>query len=413
MKIETFSYSTNKGWSVTPFPAFDSKQTLVLVFCAPEFIDNPQPILDLAKAYPGSTLVGCSTAGEIFGTQVQDHSLAVAVVQFQDTRIEKSSASVHKSAESFDAGKSIGERLKQPDLRAVFVLSDGNNVNGSELVRGINSALPQEVVVTGGLAGDGDRFKRTWVINEGKPVTDTVVAVGLYGQQVEIGFGSHGGWDIFGLERTVTRSEGNVLYELDGKPALQLYKEYLGDLAKGLPSSALLFPLALRANSADTQSIVRTVLAVDEATQSMTFAGDIPQGYRAQLMKANFDRLIEGAAQAATKTQAVKTNGSKTDNGDSLSIAVSCVGRRLVLGERSEEELEAALEKLPNKTRQLGFYSYGEISPSGGYCDLHNQTMTITTISEGKGAPASEAKAEVATEIKPETKVEVKAEAKA
>jgi hypothetical protein len=124
---------------------------------------------------------------------------------------------------------------------------------------------------------------------------------------------------------------------------------------------------------------VRTVLAVDEQRQSMTFAGDIPQGSRAQLMRANFDRLIQGASDAATLAGAARD----VRDGETLAIAISCVGRRLVLGERTEEEVEATLDVLPPGSRQIGFYSYGEISPyAKGPCDLHNQTMTLTTIAE-------------------------------
>jgi len=258
------------------------------------------------------------------------------------------------------------------------VLSDGLQVNGSELVRGMNSILPASVTVTGGLAGDGDRFKRTWVIADRRLTPGFVAAVGLYGDAVRVGHGSKGGWDAFGVERRVTRSRGNVLFELDGRPALQLYKEYLGERASGLPAAGLLFPLTLRSAPSDDKRLVRTILAVDEATQSMTFAGDIPEGYYAQLMCANFDRLIQGASEAALST------GNRVATGPApLAIAISCVGRRLVLGERAEEETEATLEVLPPGTRQIGFYSYGEISPyTTGHCDLHNQTMTLTTISE-------------------------------
>jgi hypothetical protein len=232
-------------------------------------------------------------------------------------------------------------------------------------------------VVTGGLAGDGSSFKRTWVLVDGRPTEHAVVAVGFYGDAVHVHHGSQGGWDIFGPERRVTRSEGSVLYELDGHPALELYKQYLGERADGLPATALLFPLALRATATDAKTLVRTVLAVDEATQSMTFAGDVPQGSLAQLMRANFDRLVEGASEAARSAGGYAAT-------DSLAIAVSCVGRRLVLGERTEEEVEATCSALPSGAKQVGFYSYGEISPyaAGERSDLHNQTMTVTTIWE-------------------------------
>jgi hypothetical protein len=202
--------------------------------------------------------------------------------------------------------------------------------------------------------------------------------LGLYREDLAVTHGSKGGWDIFGLERRVTRSDGNILYELDGKPALRLYKDYLGERASGLPATALLFPLSMRADAGDEKQLVRTVLSVDEAAQSLTFAGDIPTGSIVQLMRANFDRLVQGASDAATQARVTQAGAS-----DILSLAISCVGRRLVLGERTEEELEATLEVLPSRAKQVGFYSYGEISPfASGSCDLHNQTMTLSTIAE-------------------------------
>jgi hypothetical protein len=378
MQLATFQYTRGK-WSVEPLPELDSENTLALVFGAPEFYDTPEPIQDLARAYPKARLMGCSSSGEIYDELIYDHSLSVGVVQFEHTRLAAAEAPVAHIRESFAAGQQIARSLQQPDLRGVLVLSDGLQINGSELVRGLNDTLPENVVVTGGLAGDGDRFERTWVLKDGKPQRGWVSAVGFYGDRIKIGHGSRGGWDIFGPERRITRSEGSVLYELDSKPALEVYKDYLGEMAKELPASGLLFPLALRADRADDKSVVRTILAVDEATHSLTFAGDVPTGHLAQLMKANFERLVEGAANAARMT----TGTLGQPGSEVLMIAISCVGRRLVLGERTEEELEATLDIVGHQTRQIGFYSYGEISPfATGHCDLHNQTMTLTAISE-------------------------------
>ena len=379
MKLETFTYTKRSGWSLETLPALDSNQTLVIVFGAPSFRDTPEPIQALIRAYPKSHVIGCSSAGEIFETGVHDESLSVGVACFEHTHVASAATACSSAQESFAAGKALAEQLQRPDLRGVVILSDGLQVNGSELVKGINSVLPDSVVVTGGLAGDGERFGSTWILKNGVPQNGYITAVGLYGNRVHIGHGSKGGWDAFGPERRVTRSEGNRLYELDDKPALELYKKYLGEQAAGLPASGLLFPLALRANTADEKSIVRTILAIDEEQQALIFAGDIPQGYLAQLMKANFDRLIDGASEAASLAKNHFQDASLT-----LSVAISCVGRRLVLGERTDEELEATLDVLPKGTRQIGFYSYGEISPyASGHCDLHNQTMTLTTISEG------------------------------
>ena len=336
------------------------------------------PIAELVAQYPQSIVVGCSTSGEIHNTFIYDHSLTVAILRFEATAVRAASAEVSSPDTSFAAGHSLAATLLADDLRAVFVLSDGMMVNGSKLVEGLNNMLPESVIVTGGLAGDAANFEKTWVLHNGQMKNGMVTAVGFYGDRIQIGHGSKGGWDIFGHERTVTASQGSVLYELDGKPALQLYKTYLGERAAELPAAALLFPLALRTADSGKQ-IVRTILSINEEEQSMTFAGDIPEGVRVQLMKANFDRLIDGAMEAAQRIDM----GYLPKQPTMLTIAISCIGRRLVLGERAEEELEATLDALPPGTSQVGFYSYGEISPyDSGFCDLHNQTMTLTTISE-------------------------------
>jgi hypothetical protein len=350
-----------------------------VVFGASSFFDAPQPIEQLTRTYAGAHFLGCSTSGEIAGDLIDDDSLTVAVARFERSSLATAEAAVPDASHSFAAGRDLATRLMRDDLRAVMVTSDGLGVNGSELVRGLNSVLPPNVVVTGGLAGDGARFQRTWVLAGGRPTQGVVSAVALYGESLRVGHGSKGGWDRFGPERIVTRSDGNVLHELDGEPALELYKTYLGERAAGLPATALLFPLALRTPGEDGKFLVRTILAVDEATQSMTFAGDVPQGSMAQLMRANFERLIDAAGEAALRTGA----GSAAPKGDILSVAISCVGRRLILGERADDEVAAAIEALPPNTKQVGFYSYGEISPfASGHCDLLNQTMTLTTLAE-------------------------------
>lgn len=374
MELATFRYS-NGAWS-HPFPPLDSSQTLVIAFAATSYLDRPEILAELAAAFPRGIVIGCSTSGEIDQTAIRDGSLTAAAVRFASTRVRQAHTRLVAPSDSFAAGEALATELAADDLRAVLVLSEGVHVNGSELVHGLNTKLPAHVVVTGGLAGDGPRFARTWVLANGEPRADTIVAVGLYGPSLRVTHGSQGGWDAFGPERKVTKSQGNVLYTLDGRPALELYKSYLGERAAELPSSALLFPLSLRDSMNTSTSVVRTVLSVDEATQSMTFAGDIPTGHYVKLMRANFDRLVLGARDAGQAAMGEHA-------GPTLSIAISCVGRRLVLGERTEEETEATLETLPHGTMQIGFYSYGEISPhTTGRCDLHNQTMTLTVLSE-------------------------------
>lgn len=379
MQLRTFRWDRLHGWSLPALPDLDSKNTFCLVFGCASHLTDSTPLRELARHFGTSQILGCSTAGEIFGTTLSDDSLAVAVMKFEQVGLKRSEREVASVDHSQAVGRAIAEELASPDLRAVFLLSDGLCVNGSELVNGMNAVLSDRVIVTGGLAADGDRFQRTWVWTNEGPQSGRVTAVGFYGNALRIGHGSKGGWDPFGPERRITKSEGNVLYEVDGKKALELYKSYLGDRAAGLPATALLFPLALRASRDDAKTLVRTILSIDEATQSMTFAGNVPEGHLAQLMRANLDRIIDGAADAAAQP----TTKLADSPGDSLAIAISCVGRRLILGEHTEEEIEATRSALPEGTQQIGFYSYGEISPyATGHCDLHNQTMTLTTIGE-------------------------------
>ncbi|MCB0873547.1 MAG: FIST C-terminal domain-containing protein [Thermoleophilia bacterium] len=377
MEVTTIEYTAERGWS-EPFPEWDSPQTLVIAFGAPEFGGGPGPLRELLDAYRESHVLGCSTAGEISGDQVSDGSIVAAICRFDEATLRSASARCETPEDSFDTGQRIGADLAADDLRAVFVLSDGLGVNGSELARGLAAAVPDGVAVTGGLAGDGNRFEATWVLGQDGPVPLAVSAIAFYGDRVDVGVGCQGGWDPFGPERLVTASRGNVLHTLDGRPALSLYKEYLGDLASGLPATALLFPLALRRSSDDETTVTRTILAIDEDEESLTFAGDIPEGSYVQLMRANVERLVTGAERAAAEVVVDAASPSPL-----LSIGISCVGRRLVLGERTEEELEAVLTELPPQTTQVGFYSYGEISSLiSGRCDLHNQSMTVTTIRE-------------------------------
>ena len=308
-----------------------------------------------------------------------DDALAVTAIHFESTEVEVAHTEVGPGTASHAAGLALARQLtSKPGLRHVFVLSEGLRVNGSELVEGLQQCLPADVTVTGGLSADGDRFEETHVIGSDGPRRDLVCAVGFYGSALRVGYGSLGGWDPFGPERLVTRSEGNVLYEIDGRSALELYELYLGKHAAGLPAAGLLFPLSVRSGERRTP-VVRTILGIDERDQSMTFAGDIPQGAYARLMKANFNRLLDGA-EGAARTSQQELAGSEPQ----LAILISCVGRKLVLKQRVEDEVEAVQDVLGTRTAMTGFYSYGEISPfaAGARCELHNQTMTVTTLSE-------------------------------
>jgi len=374
VKLEQRVWTESGGWEGGPFVMVGAQ--LVLVFGGTKQISEARWMADLRTGNPRAHLFGCTTAGEIAGTRVYDDSVVATAVTFEKSTIQLAQVRVADTRDSVDAGERIARALPAEGLRHVFVLSDGQRVNGSALVQGLLSHLPPGVQVTGGLAGDGARFERTFILAGETPIEGAVGAIGLYGPSLRVGYGSLGGWDSFGPERTVTKSTGNVLFELDGESALNLYKSYLGEHAKGLPSTGLLFPLQIQ-RKGSTERLVRTILAVDEAKGSLTFAGDIPEGASAKLMRANFERLIDGASGAARTSALAGANPE-------LALLVSCVGRKLVLKQRTEEEVEAVQGVLGAKTVMTGFYSYGEICPAApdAGCQLHNQTMTITTLSE-------------------------------
>jgi hypothetical protein len=379
MRVAQRLWTEREGWSPSSGAPLNGDSSLVVYFGAPEALDTGKPVQELAALYPNAKLIGCSTGGEIHGADVLDGSVSATVVGFEHTRVEAADVAVAEWTNAFDAGRALARKLSAPGLRALFVLSDGLKVNGSELVRGMTSVVDPRVLITGGLAGDGARFGTT-TVGIGKAVRPGVIAaVGLYGDRLDVFHGSAGGWDAFGPRREITRAEGNVLYELDGEPALDLYKRYLGEEANNLPGSALLFPLRIHPPGKEHAALVRTILSIDEATKSMTFAGDVPQGHAAQLMKGNFDRLVDGASLAATQAAP-----GPAAEGASVAILVSCIGRKLLLGQRIGEEVETVADILGPDAAITGFYSYGEISPHSatGLCELHNQTMTITVFSE-------------------------------
>jgi len=379
MKLAQRRWSETTGWSEHQgtVPESIAEAQLVLVFGGTKQVVEAKWMAELRAAYPKAHLFGCTTAGEIAGTRVYDDSLVATAVQFEHTQIKLAQVRTADSADSAEAGARLAKALPHERLRHLFVISDGQKVNGSDLVRGLLSELPPGVQITGGLAGDGARFATTYILAGETPIAGSIGAIGFYGDRIHVGFGSLGGWDPFGPQRIITKSTGNVLHQLDGKPALDLYKSYLGEHAAGLPATGLLFPLSIR-RKGDQETLVRTILAVDEASSSLTFAGDVPEGATAQLMKANFDRLVEGASGAARSTV-----GGLKDSKPDLAILISCVGRKLVLKQRVEEEVEAVQEVLGD-TVMTGFYSYGEICPTApnASCQLHNQTMTITGLSE-------------------------------
>lgn len=351
---------------------------LVLVFGPVGLFEDARAVESLRLRFPDAVRIGCSTAGEIDPRGIQDDTALVTAVAFQGSRVVAAETEIAGMDDSADAGRRLAGGLPPDGLRHVLVLAPGVAVNGSALVRGLESALPPAITLSGGLAGDQGRFAGTEVLGPGGASPRHAVAVGLYGDGLDVRTGTFGGWKPFGPLRRVTRVEGNVLYALDGQPALTLYEQYLGDQAAGLPGAGLLFPFLMRETPDSPGGLIRTILGIDREAGALILAGEAVEGGYLQLMHAPRDALIEGAAKAAELAL-----GEHPPAGG-LALLVSCVGRRLALGGRADLEVDAVTERLSAAWTAAGFCSNGEIAPllGVGDCHLHNQTMTITLIAE-------------------------------
>jgi len=377
VQVKSYLFKAANGWSEPLDTALDSPGTLIMAFASPDLKGCSDALVDLRRSYPQSVFTGCSTAGEILDTPQPEPCIAVTVVRFEHARVRGIGVGVHMNT-AYAAGAEVAAALAAPDLKGIFVISEGLDINGSELARGLSMALPTDIPITGALAGDGERFRDTWVLDEDAVQRAGYMrAVGFYGEELDFSWGSGGGWNIFGPERLVTRSEHNVLYELDGKPALALYRKYLGNRASLMPAIGLRFPLAIQQSAGDT-GVIRTILGIDEEKQALIFAGDIPQGSVAQLAKASIDDLVDGARQAVGDAL------EQTRSPDlQLAIIVSCVGRRMVMGAWMDDEIEVVRNRIGPHATAIGFYSYGELAPQkNAACAVHNQTLTITVLQE-------------------------------
>ena len=384
MKVTSFSYDNISGWEhLDEASALDSKKTLVFAFFAPELVDDKKAFQPLFDKFPNSRIVGCTTSGEIHSMGVKDESISCSAIQLTHSHFKAGITPINDANDSFKIGEQIKSNLMADDLKGIYLLCDGTSTNGTDLSRGVTQDLDSHVIVSGGLAGDGSRFEKTYVLDQNQFLSGHILSVGFYGESLNFHHGSKGGWDIFGPKRKVTKSKGNELFEIDGKPALALYKEYLGEKAADLPSSGLFFPLEISWEGSD-KALVRTILGINEEKQSLIYAGDVPEGANAQFMKANFDSLIDGAESASLQAMHDEDNNK---DGDTLTLAVSCVGRRMVLGPRSDDEVDAVNDSIKNQP-MIGYYSYGELSPTrkGEPCELHNQSMTILHFYEKKAA---------------------------
>lgn len=375
MQVQVNLYE-NGSWEKEFDTSLDSTNTLITIFGSSEFKKNEMGFNELFEKFPQSIMTGCSTTGEIYKDELHDESISVAITKFEKTKLVQHYVQIDSLEKSFEGGSTLAKNFEQKGLKSLFVLSDGITVNGSALVKGFNSVFSRNIIVTGGMASDNGKFEETWILVDKRPTPHYVCAIGFYGDNIEVEYASEGGWNRFGLERVITScdEETRTIYTLDNKPILELYKNYMGEHAKNLPNSGLQFPFLIIDEEGDSK--IRALFSADETNQSVSVYGDIKQGEKVIFLKGSPSYIISGAQKAA---QNLKYESKQPV----LALTVSCMGRRAVLEDQTEDEIEVLTEVFTDNVSQVGFYSYGELSPqTSGKCGLLNQTMTLALIWE-------------------------------
>ncbi len=327
---------------------------------------------------PDSTIIGCSTAGEIT-TEGPSNRDSIAVMALYSDNLKFYSAigsnitdGARKAGES--VAKSIVDQISgNPDVFMMF--PDAFTGNGAEIVRGIASVLGDNFPIVGGTAGDGLVFEKTYQYLNGKVYTGSVVALAISGP-IKAGIGVRHGWIPIGTPRKVTRAEGSIIHELDGKPAINIYKDYFGkeavDIEKEkLARLAIMYPLGIK-NPSNNEMLIRDPLTVDPSG-SITCVAEVPEGVDIQIMIGSFDEAINAAGEAAV--------GAMTQIRGSIPRAVilfSCIARRKLFGERSSEEIKKIQSVISPDVPMIGFYTYGEQCRS----EFHNETVVILILAE-------------------------------
>lgn len=364
-------------WSGTQVPAADLARLaaldphLLLCFGPSPVLEAPAFLSQVRGTIPAARLVGCSSAGVLTREGAFEGETVLTALHLGGAEVHIVREPLEGMADSEAAGARLGQALRPLAPTSALLLGQGVNINGSALVRGFQSVFGTGVPLCGALAGDDGAFRRTVTVLDDEASDRHLLAVGFRGVGFETT--STRGWEPFGPLRRVTAARDNILEALDGEPALAVYRRYLGDWAAGLPGSALLFPLGLLEGGPGSVGLVRTVLGVDETAGHLILAGDLPAGSHVRLMHASTTSLVAGVRQAATGMRPA---------GDALALVFSCVGRKLVMGQRVDEEVMAVSEGLGGAVPLAGFFSYGEIGPMPGRPGtfLHNQSLSMALL---------------------------------
>ena len=363
---------------------------LLIVFAAPKF--RHQKMLDgissITKKIP---MIGGTTAGEISSYGLSVDSVVVLALKSKDIKFYVGMGNgIGKSEEK--AGRQLANSVYKKGARktakTLVMLPDGLAGDGLKIIKGAQQVLGEDFEIVGGSLGDEDKFKQTFQYFNGKAYNDVVVGVLICSNKITTASGVRSGWESVGPRFRCTSSKVNVVYKFGDKTALEVYTEFLGqERAKKLPAIGLEYPIGMVDEKAKIEGYdyfqIRCPLAVNKDDGSITFAASIPEGKEVTLTYSSRNSIIRGSTLAAKQVQ--KTLGKSKPK---LVLMFSCVARKMVLGRRTNEEINSVRKVIGRNVPVFGFYTYGEIGPidkrirSLKSTRWHNETVVLWTLGE-------------------------------
>ena len=380
MKLLQRQWTVKDGWRTLrdDLAGRYAKVQLVLIFGASDLLKSVDLYKNVYDEFPNAIVTGCSTAGEICGDEVGDNSLVCTAIEFEHSRVKAKHIFMDKypGLSIEQVTREMVDELLAPDLVHLLVLAGGDDINASDVVAGLRKQAPKKVGVSGALAADAFKFHDACVIADVMACENTISVIAFYGKGLKVMTSLKAGWFEFGGEKTITKSDKNIMYQLDKGPALPFFELYLGDSINKVPASSFQYPISLRSKHTDDW-LTRSIVKVDRSKSALHFAGDVPVGYRMRLMKTDTEHLVESAARATV-------NMLRRSFYPDFALIVSCFGRKGLMGKDSYKEVKAVRAGFGDHTLMTGFYACGEIGAldSSNPCQLHNQTLAITAFLE-------------------------------
>lgn len=349
---------------------------LVLLFCAAEY-DAREVIAGLYERFAArARIFGCSSCAEINSEEAITGSVTAMGILLGE--VEATIVHARDGAnDSAAVGRALGEALAQLRPGLVLLLVDGIVLNSTPVLEGMQSILGEHVPIAGGVAADALTFTRTEEYVDREVMTGAAVALALSGP-LRIETVVAGGWQAIGDSRVITRAEGSkTIVELDGEPALDVYRRYLGTFGRDLDNAGLEFPIGVIAQPGDEslaeEAFIRAVQGAASDGHGVRVSGDIVEGATVRMMRASGDELIASATRGVDAA-------ARTLREPALALFFDCAGRKVVLGTRYQEELASVFAGLPAALPKIGFYTYGELAPRTGKTIHHDETFTAVLV---------------------------------